>query len=291
MAYWYIFSLTSALFSALSAVVEKKVLFKTRVTEFVLYLAMINLVISTPFFFMSNFGALSLVGVLVLFIKSCLGGASFFFIMRGIKNLELSNALPLLVLTPGLVAVFEFLLLDTSLSMYAIIGLVFLSVGTYVLNLKENMKIFEPFTVFFTKAGFINITIALTIFTTTSLLDKIILHKYKVPVNELMFLQHVFFALIFLVIFFIQGSKEELAKCNKYWKYIGLLSLFTITYRYTHFLAVKASTSVSLALALKRVSVFMAVIIGGRMFNESSLVRKSIATILMLIGAYFVIVF
>ena len=73
------------------------------------------------------------------------------------------------------------------------------------------------------------------------------------------------------------------------WKPILLVSAFTIVYRLTQIFAVK-SGSVALVLALKRTSVFFAVVIGGQIFKEHYLLRKSIATIIMLIGAAMVII-
>jgi len=73
------------------------------------------------------------------------------------------------------------------------------------------------------------------------------------------------------------------------WKPILLISLFTIIYRLTQIEAVKIG-QVALVLALKRVSVFFAVVIGGRRIKEHYLLRKTIATLIMLAGAALVII-
>ncbi|MBI9067383.1 MAG: hypothetical protein JEZ09_08835, partial [Salinivirgaceae bacterium] len=72
------------------------------------------------------------------------------------------------------------------------------------------------------------------------------------------------------------------------WKLILLISVFTIIYRYSHILAIKAG-SVALVLSIKRTSVFFATVIGGHYFNEKNLLRKSLATLLMIAGAICII--
>jgi len=106
---WYIFALISALFSAMAAIGEKKTLFKENALEFSAVLAIFNLFFSIPFVVYIDFNSLPLPALAVLYGKSILGMCSFLFIMYGIKNLEISGALPILVITPGLVAFFAFI--------------------------------------------------------------------------------------------------------------------------------------------------------------------------------------
>ncbi|MGE5500287.1 MAG: hypothetical protein ACM3Q2_19600, partial [Syntrophothermus sp.] len=65
--------------------------------------------------------------------------------------------------------------------------------------------------------------------------------------------------------------------------WIVFIALLTIVYRYTEIAAVK-NAPVALVLSIKRISVFFAVIIGGRIFKESSLLIKSIATAIIIAG-------
>ena len=116
MIQWYMLALASAFFSALAAIIEKKVLFKEKALAFSAVLAILNLIIAIPFFFFTNFSTLTMSSLFVLFIKSFLGALAFLCVMLGIKNLELSKALPLLVLTPGLVALGAFIFLQEALT-------------------------------------------------------------------------------------------------------------------------------------------------------------------------------
>jgi drug/metabolite transporter (DMT)-like permease len=210
--------------------------------------------------------------------------------MYSIKNLELSEALPLLVLTPGLVAILAFIFLGEALTIIEIIGLILLLIGIYVLVLEEKQTILQPFKRLFS-SKYKYILLALSIFTLTSLLDKIILSRFNLPPAPFMAFQHLFFAIIFFFIFIFSGKKIKSLKPTikmSGWL-IFTLAIITIIYRYGEILAINTSSSVALAIAIKRISVFFAVLIGGKLFKEHNLLRRLIATALLVLGTLLII--
>ncbi len=291
MIEWYSLALTSAFFSATAAIIEKKVLFKERALGFSATLALLNLVLAIPFFFLINFSTLTFSGLIVLFIKSILGALAFLCVMIGIKNLELSKALPLLVLTPGLVAIGALIFLRESLTQLEILGMILLLIGTYILQLKQNQKFLDPWRAFIKSKGHRYIVGALILFTITSILDKAILKNFNVPVNAFMGFQHFFLAIIFLSFIIFTGKSNQVKSVfRNSFKFMIILAVVTIIYRYTQILAVKTAP-VALVLSLKRISVFFAIIIGGRIFKEHNLLQRAVATAIMIAGAVLVIVF
>ena len=102
--------------------------------------------------------------------------------------------------------------------------------------------------------------------------------------------QHLFFALVFFVFVLFVSDWKELKRTFKIsWKFIGVLALVTIVYRYAHLSAVKIAP-VALVLAIKRISVLFAVLIGGVMFKDGNLFRRIIATAMMVAGAVLIII-
>jgi len=288
---WYLLALTSAFFSASAAILEKKILFKEKALSFSTLFAILNLIIAIPFFFFITFSTLTTTGLLVLFIKSILGAIAFLCVMLGIKNLELSKALPLLVLTPGLVAIGALLTLNETLSNLEIFGMLLLLLGTYILQLKQNQKFLDPFKNLTKTKGNKYILLALILFTITSILDKAILKNFKVPINAFMGFQHLFLAIIFLTLLLTTGKTKQIkSPIKNSFKLILLLSLITIIYRYTQIQAVKIAP-VALVLSIKRISVFFAVIIGGKLFQEHNLLKRTIATAIMITGAVLIIMY
>ncbi len=286
----YLFAFGSAIFSAFAAILEKKILFKDKALSFSFLLGFFNFIISIPFFFFIDYHSLTLISLFVLFFKSFLGAISFVCVMLAIKDLEISKALPMLILTPGLVAVFAFLILGDVLSFFEIIGILFLLIGTYVLQLGGKLDFLTPVKKLFSSKGNKYIFIALFLFTTTSILDKALLSKFKIQVNAFFAFQHLFLAIIFLVIVLVSKDYSEIKKTIKYsWRAIFILSFITLSYRYLQILAVKL-IPVALVLSIKRLSVFFAIIIGGRIFKDKNLFIRILATIVMLIGAILIIV-
>jgi len=225
--------------------------------------------------------------MLILFIKTLLNAAAFLFVMLSIKNLEISEALPLLALTPGIVAVFGIFLINDYLTLLEWFGIFLMVAGSYILEMKKNTKsLLDPFKSLFDFSKYSFVFTALILFTVTSLLDRVLLKDYNLPPYTFMAFQQLFFALIFAVVVLIKNrslsaSTKKITKNTFY--LIVIVSVFTIIYRYTQIEATKAAP-VALVLSVKRLSVLMAIIFGGKLFSEANLVRRIIAAIVILIG-------
>ena len=283
---WFLFAIISAVFSAAAALFQKKILFNIDALDFSLILSFFNVILSIPFLINVNYAALSSSNLLVLYLKSILGALAFLCVMLSIKNLEISKALPLLALTPGLVAIFAFVFINDSLSFVQVFAILLLLSGTYILETRSGQKLFDPFKVFIKSKNHHYVVFALILFTTTSIIDRLLLNRYQLPPNTFIGFQHIFFAVNFLIIYLI--FKKDLVKVfkldsNNLWFLIILISILTVVYRYTEILAVKIAP-VAMVLSVKRISIFFAVLIGGKIFKEKNLLIKTIATVLIIAG-------
>lgn len=288
---WFFIALLSSVFSAAAAITQKKVLFRRGALEFSFLLALANLLFSLPFFFFINYGTVTAGNLGVLFLKSAIGVAAFLCVMTALKNLQISNALPLLALTPGVVAIFAYILLGEALKPAEITGLIMLVAGTYILESKDVKEIFFPLNVFLRSKYHHFIIAALLLFTASSILDKVLLVKMKLTPLSLTAFQHLFFAFFFVVIWLIvrrngEPSRPFAKRDDFYW--IALISVLTIGYRYTQTVAIGLS-SVALALAVKRTSVLWATVVGGRIFRDSNLLKKTIAVLFIVVGAILIL--
>ena len=288
---WFVVAIISALLSAFAAITQKKVLFNLGALEFSFLLSIVNLVFSIPFFFFIDYETINTLNLSILFAKSVIGVLAFLCVMISLKNLEISNALPLLALTPGFVAVFAFFILGESLKSIEVIGLMLLIVGTFILESKNIKEFVFPFNLFLKSKYHRFVILALLLFTASSIMDKLLLIKLNLTPISLTAFQHIYFAILFSIIFLFFKSKEKIStpslkKDNIGW--IALISVLTIGYRYTQIVAVSLA-SVALVLAIKRTSVFWATVIGGKLFNDKDLLKRSIAAVLILIGAILIL--
>lgn len=287
---WFIIAFTSAFLSALAAIFQKKVLFKEGALEFSFLLSIFNLIFALPFLFLADYSTLTIQSFLILYGKTILGSLAFWCVMLSLKNLEISKALPLLVITPAFVAIFAFVFLSESLNFFQIGGIGLILIGTYILETKNNKELLEPFLVFARSKKYHYIIFALLFFTVTAIIDKLLLKKYQLPPFTMLGFQQIFFLFNFILIYlFVKGKPLELLKeTNKeiyFW--IIIIAIITIGYRWTQIEAFKLAP-IALVLAVKRISVFFATVVGGKIFNEMNLVRKAIATIIMLIGIFLI---
>lgn len=288
---WFILAFTSAVLSAGASLGEKKILFKLDPIQFSFYLSIFTLLFSIPFFFSGTFIQPDTASLAILFFKTLLSSFAFLFVMYSIKNLEISEALPLLVLTPGFVAVFAFIFIGESLTYREITGLILLLAGTYVLETESGRGFLGPFKIFFQSKNYRFVITALLLFTVTSILDKVLVGRYKVTPHTFMGFQHVFMAVIFLITFLLarKSSQSEKTVVDKHaFVLIILIAAITIGYRYTQIEAVKIAP-VALVLSVKRISVFFATLAGGKIFKEKNLFKKAIATAIMIAGTLFIL--
>jgi drug/metabolite transporter (DMT)-like permease len=283
---WFLLAFISALFSAAAAISQKKILFKVEALEFSLLLSVLNIIFLIPLFFFLNYENIYWNKLLVLYIKTILEAFAFWNVMLAIKNFEISRALPLLALTPGLVAVSAFIFIGDSLSLNEVSGILLLILGTYILETKSKQDLFDPFKIFIGSKKHHYIITALLLFTVTAIIDRLLLHKYNLEPGSFLAFQNLFIALNFILIYFF--SKKSFNSLGKFVKrdiiiLLILISFLTIIYRYTQIEAVKIAP-VALVLAVKRISIFFAALIGGRIFKEHNLWLRAAATAIIIIG-------
>jgi len=284
---WYILAFLSAIFSAIAAVLQKKVLFDLDALEFSFLLGLCNALIVLFILPQLNYSNISSVGLIILYFKTILGAFAFWNVMLAIKNMEISGALPLMVLTPGFVAIFSFILLGEVITNIELLGMVLLLVGTFILEIK-NRRFLEPLKVFIKSKYHRYILYALILFTISSVVDKLLLRDFKFEPTTFVVFQQIFLAINFSIIVIVKSKniKKIFSAINyNVLAWIGIISILTITYRYLQIEAVKIAP-VALVLSIKRTSVFFASVFGGHLFKEHNLTRKTIAIIVMLIGAY-----
>jgi len=291
METWFALALGSAVFSAGAALSQKEVLFELDALVFSFLLFLFVALLSLPVIFFSDFGGITIPGIFALYIRSALGAFSFLFVMLSIKNMEISRALPLLALTPGFVAVAAFIFLNDNLTNLQITGMLLLITGTYVLEIKNRTDLLEPFKVFYKSKSHLYVLSALLLFTITAITDRALLSKYKFPAESYFFIQQVFYMITFSIMlsfFAKRGAKSfSLLRNVKIFRWLVLIAILTIAYRFTEILAIKAAP-VALVLSVKRLSIFIAVIAGGKIFKEKSLVKKVIAAGIILAGSFLI---
>jgi len=298
---WFSLALTSAVLSSIAAITQKKALVNMNALEFSFHLSWVNLIISLVF--LAGFDPLQLTfqQTWVMFVKTLLQALAFWCVMLSLKNLEISSALPLLALTPGSVAIFALIFIGETLTFNETLGLILLLSGSYFIEMKTFTNMIEPFKVFFRTKKYIFVAAALAFFTVSTILDKYLLKDQKMDTSSFMLLQHLFFLVDFTLLMLITRTKftnpfksnsssliPPKADHTSYFilhtsSLILITAFITIGYRYTQILAFTMAP-VALVIAIKRLSVFFASVVGGKIFDEGGLLKKGIAALIIVAG-------
>lgn len=291
---WFLLSFSSAVFSALAALMQKKVLFDMDPLEFSLKVTGLSLIFS---FMLLPWIDNMMPGrevIIIIAVKSVLGAFAFYNVMLAIQNLELSRALPLLAATPALVAITAFVIIGDRITLVEAGGLFLIFFGSYILELRKGDGILSPFRAVANSKAHIYIFTALFIFTATSVADKYILTSYKTE-PKIFLLYQQFFAFLFFALFWVFNQKRKGISQDSKRKsgsgittIIVILGLVTFMYRYTQIEAVKLAP-VALVLSVKRLSVLFATVAGGKFYNENFKIRRTIAAALIVAGTIFLV--
>lgn len=122
--------------------------------------------------------------------------------------------------------------------------------------------------------------------------DRIVLSYYHVPAPLYTAIVQVLIAVCFICYALIaRGSiRVSLALARDNWKIILLAALLMTSYRWMQAEAVAITTAVGLVIAIKRSSALFTTIVGGELFSEHDLLRKSGPAVLVTIAGVYCIV-
>jgi drug/metabolite transporter (DMT)-like permease len=284
---WFWIAFVSAILSAVAAVMQKKALQDLDPLRFSVLVSAFTTVLSVPFLSAVDPGCIENLSLLVLFGKSLLNAAAFFCIMTALKHLDISRALPVMAISPMIIAILAFILLGESLSTLEFAGVILISAGTYSLELKKSESYLHPFRVLTGSKYHKYLLAALALISVSSVIDKVLLSKFKLPPVTFLVFQNLFFFIIFTAIFIVTRRSELSSLFSNRRDTVVLLILIasaTVLYRWTQFEATKIAP-VGLVISVKRLSVLFASVAGSRIFKEEDFVRRIIATVLIVGGA------
>jgi transporter family protein len=298
MSAWLIFALLASILASASSIVEKKTLFKQHALEFSATMSVYTLILSIPFWFFADLKSLSLEAIGYIYLGSLLGAVAFLLITKALRHIEISLTSPFLVFEPAMVAIFAAILLGERITTMQILGISVLIIGAYILTSHEHDHFLEPFKHIFRSKYIKFILLALVLYALDSIIDKKIVGTpadggLGISAWTFLALVHFFLALNFAVIMIIfadgfQGIGKGLKSGG--WLVFSV-AVLTIGYRLSQIYAVSLpGVMISLVIPIKRLSALFSTIIGGELFKEEHLLRKSLACVIMIIGAVLIVI-
>lgn len=282
---WFIFGFLCTFFIGTHLVTSKKILIFENGLEFLTVLASAQFVVLLPIIPLVKIPSLEVL-VFIIF-QSMILIIGLLLQFEVLKKLPISTVAPLNNLMPLFLFAFAFFILGENLTNEKLLGLIILVLGAYMINFSPK-DLWGPLKRMITSKPEQYLIIAIMILSSVAMMDKLIFN-YQVSVITLLFLSQLFLAIGTLLLLFIVEKKEGVIKA---YKTKGSWVIFTAILKnlgnLAYFQAVSL-TFVSLVLPFRQMASFFAAVVGGKIFKEKQLLRKSFACLVMILGVIFII--
>ncbi len=203
--------------------------------------------------------------------------------IKALRVSPLSLTLPFLSLTPLFLIIVSHMILGEKVSLQGGVGIVFITAGSYTLNIHELRKgIFKPFKAIVKEKGSVLMICVALIYSITSSLGKMAIEHS----SPLFFGVTYFLAVtaIFAPIAFWGGRPElKTFMVKKQFKSLFLPGFFYSAMISSHMIAMSL-TKVAYMISVKRTSLLMGVVYGYFLFSEKNIGERFFGALLMFTG-------
>jgi drug/metabolite transporter (DMT)-like permease len=288
---WFLLVITAVFFIVFETILEKRTLSEARTFNFAAMFAFGNAIVLAPFIFFADLSQISWSILGLIYAISLLSTVTSLLIFKAIKHSAISEVAPILALLPLVVSLLAFFILGEKLNIFQIAGLFLMVAGIMFLefqNFKTSSGIFRKGR----KRYVLYIGLCLVLGGLGAVFDRAMLSG--LGVNSLAYLAiiQIFVAFNYLIFVNVKPNLFPELKTSilKFWKIIVLISLLTVAHRYLYVSAVKIAGSIGLIIAVYRLSSLFNVFVGERFFGEKDIVKKILATIVILGGVFLLVV-
>ncbi|MDD3481065.1 MAG: DMT family transporter [Patescibacteria group bacterium] len=287
---WYFLILISAFLLGIYAIFQKEGLKKADPVAFTFLISLTIAIYTIPIAFLSSPFTLPGNLIILLAIKSI--SAAIFFVLsaKALKHMELSEFAPLLNLSPLILLVLSFFILDERVGFLGLVGIFLIVSGSYILELKDGYL--SPFKNLRDNKYIHILVVGLLFASFCAILDRYILTNVS-DIWSFFILNNWLILLSLTIIMMLEKNALKNIKtafrASYIWIIIGSLIYTSGDFIYFSTLMIPAAF-VSLVIPIKRTSTLVSTIVGGEILKEKNLLRKIIACIVMILGIYFIAV-
>lgn len=203
-------------------------------------------------------------------------------IAMAFKESDASIVTPMFALSPILVVGTSFLMLNEVPSLLGLAGVACITLGAYILKIEESKHVLDPFRKLWEERGVQLILVVILIYSVTANIDKL-----GVQASSPVFWSLTVYALssLFMSPVMMKKSDNWKGKLRKDWKPLAVLGLLAGTSTVLQMMAIEI-TLVSYVVAIKRLSIPIAVVLSMLMLKEKDSFRERMeGSALMVIGA------
>ncbi len=211
--------------------------------------------------------------------------------VQAIHEAPLYQTLPYLSFTPVFSIFTGWVTLGETISVQGALGIIFIVIGTYIINLdyrddKNEVTWLTPFKAITSQRGSQKMLLAAFIYSITAVGSKAAM-QYAEP-SSFGAIYFVTIATATLLLVAVHRPKTLLILKQNFWPHllVGVLMAIMVI---THFLAI-ALVEAAYMIAVKRLSLLFGVIYGAWWFHEKGIIKNFSAALLMLVGVAMILI-
>ncbi len=283
---WVFVTLGSALLWSFLNIVSKDIMKEESSLDFTVLYTFSATIFYFPLFiyFVLNTNLISISVVwIVLILSGIANTVGILLYNKAIKQGELSSVIPLTRLTPIFVVFNSFLFLGESITVNIALGALFVTLGSYIILLREGRGWMEPIKNFISSISPKLAVLSAFVYSFASIADRYATQRIDPGVYTFLIL--FIMALNFNI--YLRYSQYEIKSLYKPFKKrpltyisIGGMAALATYFIFIGFSLAKASKVISVL----QIQVLISVIAGGFFFKEKKILRKFIGSILLILG-------
>lgn len=283
---WYIFIIIASLVGAISVISRKKVLFHEHALEFSGFRSVVNIFFLIILFFFIN---LSISTSNFFFLLACAVMAAIGIIYRNkaMRHDDISEIAPLGSLSGLFVLLLGVILLSEIPHPVQYLGIFVAVIGVYLLE-SDPKDFLAPFKTFYNKLAIKHYLLALVLFSIATILIRRVLRETH-PLTTMFYLWFMISIIIIAYDYKRNGLRDIKDFKTDFWMIlITALFLFISNILFYYGMSYPEAQA-SLAHTLRLSGNIFATLIGGKMFMEDHYIKKTIASVVILVGAILII--
>ncbi|MBP2032101.1 putative membrane protein [Clostridium algifaecis] len=217
--------------------------------------------------------------ILIILFKTFIVFLVWILSFTAIKNLPISVITPFDTLNPMFSIIFGVVLLNEKLALFQFLGIFVMLLSYYFIGKVGSKEV----TRIFRNKYFYFMIISAVLNAVSATIDKIVLKT--VNPGQMQFWFSLFMAIFYIVSLIFMRCAGKDKSSIKFDYHIPVLSMLMILSDRVYFMALNIpSSEISIVMPLRKVSIFVSVIIGGLIFKEKNLKQKFWCICLLIFG-------
>jgi drug/metabolite transporter (DMT)-like permease len=285
---WFFYAIIGAFFGSLSTIVEKKTLERVHATDFAVALSFVAALITLPVLFLKPWTGVTPLLLGGIALNAILAATAYLLVTKSMRHMLISVSSPLLLLSPFATALLAYVFLHEALSRFQIIGIGMIIVGLYILETDRLARWRDFFAHLFGSKYSLYTLVGVVLYAFAALIDRTILGYLHIDPLLYLALAQLCVAVNMAVIAHVFRGRNFTSSIRTVGfdlRWVVIIALFTSAYRLLEAYAM-ALAAAGLVIAVKRSAVLFTTVIGGELFRDDHLLRKSVACAVMISGVY-----